>query len=145
LCQYVFFAQSDLERILNADQYKTQEAVVAAWFAFFFPELPLPPSVEDPEWRISLGELLKKHLLFVNLLKILKGQIVSVNELAQQMQGPLPENARPHVLNARPTRSFILSHGTGALIAGLLVQPCPGRAADGRALRLLWLFELHGS
>jgi DEAD/DEAH box helicase domain-containing protein len=96
--QYVFFAQSDLEQILNADQHKTQEAAVTAWFALFFPELPLPSSVKDPEWRISLGELLKKHLLFVNLLKILKGQIVSVNELAQQMQGPLPENARTHVL-----------------------------------------------
>ena len=59
--------------------------------------MPSPADVKDPAWRSALGELLKKHLLFVNLLKLMKGQIVSLAELQQQMQGPLPEAARPHI------------------------------------------------
>ena len=43
--------------------------------------------VDGLAWRIALGGLLKKHLLFVNLLKLLKGQIVSLTDLQQQMRG----------------------------------------------------------
>ena len=95
--EHVLYSRPDFDTVLDADQYPTQQAAVAAWFALFFPGLPVPADVDDPAWRRALGGLLKKHLLFVNLLKLLKSQIVSLAELQQQMQGPLPEAARAHI------------------------------------------------
>ena len=95
--EYVLYLRPDLENLLDADQYPSQQAAVSAWFNLFFPDLPLPTNVDDRVWRRELGGLLKKHLLFVNLLKLLKGRIVSLTELQQQMQGPIPEGARVHI------------------------------------------------
>lgn len=95
--EHVLYPRPDFDTVLDADQYPSQQAAVAAWFTLFFPGLDLPADVDDPAWRSALGGLLKKHLLFVNLLKLLKGQIVSLAELQQQMQGPLPEGARAHI------------------------------------------------
>ena len=95
--EHVLYPRPDFATALNAEQYPTQQAAVAAWFALFFPSLPVPTDVDDPAWRRALGGLLKKHLLFVNLLKLLKNQIVSLAELQVQMQGPLPEAARGHI------------------------------------------------
>lgn len=95
--EYVFYSKPELQDVLNPDQYASQQAAVAAWFKLFFPELPEPSDVNDMAWRSALGALLKKHLLFVNLLKLLKGRIVSLPELQQQMIGPLPEGARSHI------------------------------------------------
>lgn len=95
--EHVLYPRPDFDTVLDADQYASQQAAVAAWFTLFFPGLDQPANVDDLAWRIALGNLLKKHLLFVNLLKLLKGQIVSLAELQQQMQGPLPEGARVHI------------------------------------------------
>ena len=95
--EYVLYPRTDFDTVLDADQYLTQQKAVEAWFTLFFPGLDQPADVNDLAWRIALGSLLKKHLLFVNLLKVLKGRILSLAELQQQMQGPLPEGARPHI------------------------------------------------
>ena len=95
--EYVFYARPDLEMVLDPEQYPSPQAAVAAWFTLFFPGLDQPADVNDAVWRRALGGLLKKHLLFVNLLKLLKGRIVSLTELQQQMLGPLPEGARIHI------------------------------------------------
>jgi len=95
--EHVLYPRPDFDTVLDADQYPSQQAGVAAWFTLFFPGLDQPVNVNDLAWRIALGNLLKKHLLFVNLLKLLKGQIVSLADLQQQMQGPLPEGARVHI------------------------------------------------
>jgi DEAD/DEAH box helicase domain-containing protein len=68
-----------------------------AWFRLFFPGVAPPIDVNDLAWRSALGAALKKHLLFINLLKLIRGRIVSLAELQEQMQGPLPEAARPHI------------------------------------------------
>lgn len=102
------------------------------WFSLFFPTLTRPADVNDPAWRSALGAWLKKHLLFVNLVKLLKGQIVSLAELQQQMQGPLPEGARAHI------------HRAGCL---LLVLVAWARDPVGRPLVTLkvqlWMRELR--
>ncbi|MDR3428225.1 Zn-binding domain-containing protein [Silvimonas sp.] len=41
--------------------------------------------------------MLKKHLLFVNLLKLAKDGAVTLADLQAQLQGPLPEAARRHI------------------------------------------------
>lgn len=87
----------DFGKMLDASQYSGQEAVIKAWFPVFFPSASPPANVADMKWRANLGGLLKKHLLFVNLLKILRGKIVDIATLQDQMLGPLPETARPHI------------------------------------------------
>jgi DEAD/DEAH box helicase domain-containing protein len=130
--EYVFYSRPDLEAVLNADQYPSQQAAVVAWFKLFFPELAEPTDVDDKAWRSALGVSLKKHLLFINLVKLLKERIISLSELQQQMQGPMPEGARVHI---------------GKVLDALLVLVAWARDPVGRplvTLRIqLWLRELR--
>lgn len=93
--EHLLQARADYAEVLSPGRYPGQEAAIAAWFGVFFPTEPEPADVTDGAWRRNLGVLLKKHLLFVNLVKLLHGGIVPMDTLQQQMQGPLPESARP--------------------------------------------------
>ncbi len=130
--EHVLYPRPDFDQVLEAEQYPSQSAAVAAWFELFFPGVAPPADVADMAWRSALGTLLKKHLLFVNLLKLLKGQIVSLSELQQQMQGPLPERARAHI---------------GPMLDALLVLVAWARDPAGRPLVTLrvqlWMRELR--
>jgi DEAD/DEAH box helicase domain-containing protein len=101
--EHLLQSRPDFAEVLSPGRYGSQEEAVAAWFNVFFSTEPAPEDVTDPIWRRHLGGLLKKHLLFVNLIKLVKGGIVLLSDLQQQMQGPMPESARPvvaHVLDA---------------------------------------------
>jgi len=130
--EHVLYPRADFDTVLDAELYPSQQAAVAAWFSLFFPSLESPADVDDPAWRSELGGLLKKHLLFVNLLKLVKGQIVSLEELQQQMQGPLPEGARIHI---------------GRVLDALLVLVAWARDGAGQPLVTLrvqlWMRELR--
>ena len=130
--EYVLYPRPDFGTVLEPDQYTSPQAAVAAWFELFFPGVAPPTDVNSFAWRIELGGLLKKHLLFVNLLRVLKGQITSLPDLHQQMQGPLPETARPHIAK---------------VIDALLVLVAWARNAEGRPLVTLrvqlWMRELR--
>ncbi len=95
--EHVLYPRPDFDAVLDADRYPSQAAAVDAWFRLFFPGVAPPIDVNDLAWRSALGAALKKHLLFINLLKLIRGRIVSLSELQEQMQGPLPEAARPHI------------------------------------------------
>lgn len=130
--EHVLYPRTDFAELLDAERYPSQTAAVAAWFGLFFPALEAPADVADPLWRIKLGEWLKKHLLFHNLLRLAKGQIVSLAELQQQLQGPLPEAARAHI---------------GQVLDALLVLIAWARNPAGGALVTLrvqlWMRELR--
>ena len=130
--EHVLYPGSAFETALNADQYTSPQAAVSAWFELFFPGLEAPDDVDGQEWRIELGRLLKKHLLFVNLVKLSKGNITSLSYLHQQMQGPIPEEARPHIVK---------------LIDALLVLVAWARDLGGHPLVTskvqLWMRELR--
>jgi DEAD/DEAH box helicase domain-containing protein len=83
---------------LNPSQFRSIEDAVRGWFALFFPELPAPDDVNALDWRIALGNYLKQHVLFANLLKITKGQVVAYEDIAGQLQRGLSEAARPRVV-----------------------------------------------
>ena len=93
---HVLDGRQDLPALLDPARYKTPEDAIAAWFPLFFPTEPVPAAVSDPAWRSTLGELLKQHLLFHNLLRLLKGGVGEWPTLQQQMAGPLPEGVRQH-------------------------------------------------
>lgn len=130
--EHVLHPRPDFAALLDADRYRSQAAAVDAWFRLFFPGVTPPVDVNDLAWRSALGAALKKHLLFINLLKLIRGRIVSLSELQAQMQGPLPEVARPHI---------------GRVLDALLVLVAWARHPDGQPLVTLrvqlWMRELR--
>ena len=78
---FMFVFRPDLAGALEPEGYRSPEAAVAAWFGLFFPTEAVPDDVRDPAWRRELGQLLKRHQLFVNLLKILKNGVVDYGHL----------------------------------------------------------------
>ncbi|NMQ26322.1 DEAD/DEAH box helicase [Candidatus Accumulibacter phosphatis] len=130
--EHVLHPRPDFDVLLDADRYPSPAAAVEAWFRLFFPGVAPPGDVNDRDWRSALGEMLKKHLLFINLLKLIRGRIVSLVELQEQMQGPLPEVARPHI---------------GKVLDALLVLVAWARDANGQPLVTLrvqlWMRELR--
>lgn len=130
--EYIFSSADDLVEVLRPEKYSSQNEAVRAWFHLFFPEAEIPANLEDRAWRIALGQKLKRHLLFSNLIKILKGGVVPLRDLAQQMQGPLPDGARAHA---------------AALLDALLVLVAWARKEDGLpfvSLKVhLWLREMR--
>ena len=93
---FVLYPSPGFVESLEPEKYAGADKALAAWFTSFFPGEAAPADVNDPVWRVRLGDLLKRHLLFINLLKLLKGKVVSLEDLQVQMQGPLPEALRPH-------------------------------------------------
>ncbi|WPU55888.1 DEAD/DEAH box helicase [Stenotrophomonas acidaminiphila] len=129
---HVLDGRADLAQQLDASRYATPEEAIAAWFPLFFPSEPASGDVNDPAWRSELGELLKQHLLFHNLLRLLKGGIGDWPLLQQQMAGPLPEAARAHA---------------GQVLDALVALLAWARDASGRPLVNLrvqvWMRELR--
>ena len=95
--EHLLQSRPDFAEVLTPGQYGNQEEAIAAWYKVFFSTEPAPTDVTDPLWRRQLGVDLKKHVLFVNLIKLTKGGIVLLSELQQQMQGPVPESGRPMI------------------------------------------------
>jgi DEAD/DEAH box helicase domain-containing protein len=131
--EHVLQPRADLGTVLDSALYISPEAALAAWVSVFFPEVRVPADVRDTELRIALGALLKRHLLFANLIRLLKGRVISLPELQQQMQGPLPESARVHI-------RLVLD----ALLALVAWARAPGEQVPLVTLRLqVWMRELR--
>lgn len=88
--EYLFSYRSDYAGILEPSLYKTPEEAVRAWYPLFFEGLVLPENINDSKWRTQLGEQLKGHLLFVNLLRILNGKVVHYDEIVQAFGRLMP-------------------------------------------------------
>lgn len=90
MVDYMFAFRPELAAPLDATRYSTSEEAVSAWFTLFFPDGPQPADVKDAAWRQVLGGLLKQHQLFVNLLKLTKGGVVSYQELTEAFARHMP-------------------------------------------------------
>lgn len=90
MVNYMFTFRPELTPALDAEQYASPREAVAAWFGLFFPDEAVPEDVSDHAWRRHLGKLLKQHQLFVNLLKLVKGGVVSYRELADTFARNMP-------------------------------------------------------
>jgi DEAD/DEAH box helicase domain-containing protein len=87
---YMFLFRVEQAPLLEPSQYSTPQAAVQAWFALFFPDEPAPEDVNALAWRRGLGQLLKRHQLFVNLLKLAKGAVVGYPELTEAFARNMP-------------------------------------------------------
>lgn len=97
MVDYMFAFRPEQAESLDATRYSTPEEVVSAWFELFFPDEPHPSDVTDTAWRQALGGLLKRHQLFVNLLKLTKGSVVSYSELTEAFARHMPAAATAQV------------------------------------------------
>jgi DEAD/DEAH box helicase domain-containing protein len=126
---------ANAKQVLDPARFRSIEAAVRGWFEAFFPELPAPTDVHALEWRLELGRCLKRHLLFANLLKVAKGQVVAYGDLTAHLQRGLPEAARPWA-----------SEALDALLVLVAWARAPG-GAQGRPLVNVrvqtWLRELR--
>ncbi|MDP1998122.1 MAG: DEAD/DEAH box helicase, partial [Rhodoferax sp.] len=135
--EFMFQSPPDLVAILDSAQFKTPAKAVANWFALFFPDEPQPVDVLDVRWRIQLSDCLKRHILFVNLLKQLKGGVVHYDDLTERLQKNLPVAARPQV---REVLDALLVLVAWARLPGVT----PERPIPLVSLRLqLWMRELR--
>ena len=94
---YVFTPLSNPKEVLDATRFTSPEEAVRAWYGVFFPDLTEPADVTDLSWRLQLSEQLKRHQIFVNMLKLVKGHVVHYEDLKQQLKNGLPLAMQPWV------------------------------------------------
>jgi DEAD/DEAH box helicase domain-containing protein len=87
---FMFAFHSEWANKLDPSRYSSPAEAVAAWFSLFFPDEPHPTDVNAEEWRLVLGQLLKRHQLFVNLLKFLKGGVAHYQGLVDNFARNMP-------------------------------------------------------
>ena len=97
---HMFIWQPDLDPSLTPTLYRSPHAAVQKWFQIFFPGLPQP--VDESEiatiaWRLALGQHLKHHQLFVNLLRLMKNGVVGYAALEDAFARNMPAATRPQV------------------------------------------------
>ncbi|MFT3801170.1 MAG: DEAD/DEAH box helicase [Burkholderiaceae bacterium] len=97
---YMFAWRPEIARQLSPDQYASPEEAVAAWFATFFPDEPTPANVADAAWRQALGQLLKQHQLFVNLLKLCRQGVANYRALTEAFARHMPAATPEQVVQA---------------------------------------------
>lgn len=97
MVNYMFIDRAEHAAVIDPVVYESPEHAVAAWYQLFFPELPVPADVTDKAWRIALGVELKQHQLFVNLLKLVKGGVVSYAHLCDAFARSMPSASKEHV------------------------------------------------
>lgn len=136
MVDFMFQHRADLSAVLDTARFGKPEEAVAAWFGVFFPDEPSPANVQDTAWRIQLSDLLKRHILFVNLLKQLKGGVVHYGELTERLQKNLPAAAHSQV---REVLDALL-----VLVAWARLPGVGGKTLPMVSLRMqLWLRELR--
>lgn len=97
---HMFIWQPEFDAALAPALYGSPEAAVRAWFGAFFAGLPQPldeAEVATVAWRQALGQHLKRHQLFVNLLRLMKSGVVGYAALEDAFARNMPAATRPQV------------------------------------------------
>jgi DEAD/DEAH box helicase domain-containing protein len=87
---FMFAFHPEWSNKLDPSRYSSPAEAVLAWFSLFFPDEPHPTDVTSEVWRLELGQLLKRHQLFVNLLKYLKGGVAHYQGLVDNFARNMP-------------------------------------------------------
>ena len=130
----------DLAKVVDARRYDTAEAYLRAQHELFL-GTPIEGDFEAPDWRVALGEGLRQHVVFRNLLQALKGRPKSLPELAKRLQGTLP------VANDKEALGVL--NGLCALISAARRRPAPSDDGGDALLPFLhvgvhlWVRELR--
>ena len=140
LIRYQFLPKEgeDIESVLDPDNYDSIEDYLLAQYQVFFPgEDKAQP--DDENWRSHLGEKLKEHLFFHNLLRLLEKQPRTLQELSQEIEKTLPQLQAGTSVTAL---SFSLLNSLCALVALARDPQSPSQPLVQLRLQL-WLRELR--
>lgn len=136
MVDFMFQNRADLGAVLDSTRFNNPHEAVAGWFGLFFPDEPPPVDVRDMVWRLQLSDYLKRHVLFVNLLKLLKGGVVHYDELIERLQKNLP--------NAAQTQAREVLDALLVLVAWARLPSANGKTQPMVSLRVqLWMRELR--
>jgi DEAD/DEAH box helicase domain-containing protein len=97
---HMFIWAPELDPAMSPAQYESPASAVRAWYEVFFPALNQPADdseVATVAWRLALGHHLKRHQLFVNLLRLMKGGVVSYVTLEEAFARNMPAASRQQV------------------------------------------------
>ena len=81
----------DVAEALDPSRYPDQTSYLKAQARLWFGDEVDPSSWEDPAWRVGLGEQLKSHPFFRNVLTVLKGKVRSLERLERALLQATPE------------------------------------------------------
>ena len=130
----------DLAKVVDPRRHDTAEAYLRAQHELFL-GAPLEADFEATEWRVALGEGLRQHVVFVNLLRALDGRPQPLPELAKRLQGSLPVSDDREALG--------VLNGLCALISASRRRPAPSDDGSDAPLPFLhvgvhlWVRELR--
>lgn len=146
LIEHIDLVAPSEEEALDPDSYDDENEWLAAQHRLWFTQAVDPGLVEDPHWRVALGERLTRHLFFQNLVKVLGGATRSYTEVLRKLQGVMPDLRR----GSDRYRFLLLDSIIGLVSAARRLAPLP----DGVVTRVavtapflnvrvqLWLREL---
>jgi len=106
--KYVLMPTHDMALALDPDQYDNMNAYLAAQYALLFPDEG-DPALDDVAWRIALGQQLKQHQLFYNLLRSLTHKPKSLDELSSELKRSLPASMHDSLLLLINSLSALIS------------------------------------
>ncbi len=132
-----FMPREDLGDLLDRRGASTEDYIRNLHELFF--GVPIEGDFDGAGWRVALADRLRQHATFVNLLRLLDGRPVPMDELADRLLPSLPVATAPQAL---------------AVLDGLcaLISVARRRGAEGDSDRLLpflqvglhlWLRELR--
>ena len=133
--------RSDLAAVVDHRCYDTTEAYLCAQHELFLGET-IDGASHSADWRVGLGEKLREHIVFVNLLRALDGRPTALPELAKRLRGSLPV--------ANDAEALGVLNGLCALISTARVRPGGEGGRHGDPLQPflhvgvhLWVRELR--
>ncbi|MBF0230041.1 MAG: DEAD/DEAH box helicase [Desulfamplus sp.] len=85
MISYIQTPSKEFENILDPESFDFEKSYITAQYRLWFDEEVKEDELENPDWRKKLGIKLKEHLLFQNLVKALKGGILSFNDAWQEI------------------------------------------------------------
>ncbi len=87
LIEFVQAPGPDQEDRMDPESFETRSAYLAQQYQLWFDDAVDEADLNHDDWRIELGEKLKRHLLFQNLVKVLKGGVMPLPELWRDLSG----------------------------------------------------------
>jgi DEAD/DEAH box helicase domain-containing protein len=81
----------DLADKLNPDSYSEYKEYILSQHKLWFGKSISEDEFDEIEWRIALGDKLRGHSFFQNLLKVLKGKTKSYDEILFELEKCTPE------------------------------------------------------
>ena len=124
---------------LDPQIYEDYRGYVTAQYALWFETVIPTATFESPEWRTELGEHLKGHLFFQNLLKILGGRIRGYDEIVKELA-----KVTPGLRDASQEYGERLLNSMLTLVSMALTKTPDGSAIPFLHVRLqMWLRELR--